>query len=54
MCAYLPERYSTNIWIVKTTFLRSAQQEKQENEGKREIPFMHITKYVITLINFPL
>ena len=57
-CASLPRIYSTHIWKLLTTFLKSAQQEKQETvvkqeKGKSHGPWhslLRFVPYVLTVI----
>ena len=57
-CASLPRIYSTHIWKLLTTFLKSAQQEKQEavvkqKKGKSHGPWhslLRFVPYVLTVI----
>ena len=57
-CANLPRTYSTHIWKLLTTFLKSAQQEKQETVVKQEKgkshgsghSFLRFVPYVLTVI----
>ena len=56
-CANLPRTYSTYIWKLLTTFLKSAQQEKQETvekqkKGNSHGPWHSLLRFVLYVL-FP-